>query len=197
MDIISLVGGVIGGAISASGLTIFFAKSIKERWLESVKAAYAVELESIKAKLDQGNYVTKAQYDLELNSYKDLWIALADLRTVAGSVVGVDFFYSRDTNPTGRKDAKHRAMQALRDAHNKAVQTVDHMAPFYDKEIQNKSRAVVHNSNTMVQHARDWAEDESALHWQVVESEIKKLGEIIEGLDAMIRDRLNSLRVIR
>jgi len=196
MDIPSLVGGVIGGAISATGIITFFAKSIKERWLESVKASYAVELESIKSRLDQGNYVTKAQYDLELGAYKDLWITLSDLRTHSRALFGIDFFYPKDSNPTGRDEAKKRSMAALKDAHNAAVQTSDHMAPFYAKEVQTKARAITFHSNSMVQHAREWAADESLLEWKIVKAEVETLSNLIEELDAMIRDRLTSLRVI-
>jgi hypothetical protein len=207
MDISSVIGGIIGGVISASGVAAFVANAAKERWMARVKAAYAVELESIKAelertklefqaKLDQGTYVTKAQYDLELGAYKDLWIALADLRTVARSVYGIDYFYSKVANPAGRALAKERAMQALKDAHNKAVQIVDHMAPFYAKEVQNKARGIASKSSATVQHAREWAEDESVERWKIVESEINDLSDLVEQLDGMIRERLTSLRVI-
>src|SRR5580700_77599 len=56
-------------------------------------------VEHLKTTLERGLYVTKAHYDLELESFKRLWAAVSDLRLKVRGFLGPDKF--RITTPEG------------------------------------------------------------------------------------------------
>ena len=90
MDVLNFVAGIVGGALGGSAFAGILVNTLKDRWMERVKANYASDLEQLKntlagnqaalqAQLNQGTHVTTAQYDLELTSYQALWEVQSNL----------------------------------------------------------------------------------------------------------------------
>jgi hypothetical protein len=205
MNIGSFIGSILGGVIGSSAIVLFVANLFKERWIERVKATYTTELEKMKgaiesehktlqSRLDQGLYVTKAQYDLELSAYKDLWIAMSELRNRARSILGIDFYDIPGTENNWRQEATARAIRAYTAAHNEAVSVSEKMAPFYEKQIQNASRSTTSASGLLVQELASWATSQAIGDWEKLTARIRLIADDVERIDDLIRQRLINIR---
>jgi hypothetical protein len=84
MNIWNFVAGVIGGTVGSSAIVLLIATTLKERWIERVRAGYAKELEGVKdlllreqkalqARVDRSVFVSKAQFDAEFNAMRDIF----------------------------------------------------------------------------------------------------------------------------
>lgn len=167
MDVTTLIGGIIGGALGGSAFAKFVIDAAKDRWMESVKAQSAAELErlkdtllstqkSLQARLDQGTHVTQAQYDLELASYKDLWTAMSELRERWRSLfVPYSFQVPGQENPWIAQ-ALDEAGKAVFAAHDAAVMVTGRLAPFYEKQIQTAARTITTESHMFLLKLNEW-----------------------------------------
>lgn len=96
------------------------------------------EIELLKDSLAQGAYVGRAQFDLEVNAYKELWAAVSDLRLRArafqlGNGASIDNNGEADTR--WHREAFPRLITEFTSAHNTSLLTCDKFAPFYPEEI--------------------------------------------------------------
>jgi hypothetical protein len=207
MNIESFIGSVLGGVIGSSAIFLFVANLFKDRWIERVRATYTTELEKMKgtieseqktlqSQLDQGVYVTKAQYDLELSAYKDLWIAMSELRNRARSILGIDFYDIPGTENNWRLEATARAIRSYTGAHNEAVSVSERMAPFYEKKIQQASRSTTSASGLLVQELASWATSQAIGEWEKVTARIRSIADDVESIDDLIRQRLINIRLL-
>ena len=167
MDLTSLIGGIIGGALGGSAFAKFVIDAAKERWMERVKAQSATELErlkdsmlstqkSLQARLDEGVHVTQAQYDLELASYKELWTAMSELRERWRSLfVPYSFQVPGQENPWIAQ-ALDEASKAVFAAHDAAVMVTGRLAPFYEKNIQTAARTITSESHMFLLKLNEW-----------------------------------------
>ncbi len=214
MNIWDFVGGLLGGAISSSAICLVVANLFKDRWIEKVKAGYAAELENIKdslttkqkalqAQLDHGNYVTQAQYDLELSSYKDIWGALSEIRIGARAFRGIQYYELFHPETSTQSDEAILAnafigtMTRFRTAHNDAVATTERVAPFYAKDVQRGTRSITFASGELINELTLFLNAAGTPEtWDAITARIELIAEYVETADELIRERLSSLRLL-
>ena len=84
MSICNIAWSVVGGAGSGLAAVAASLRPMKDRWMESVKASYAKDLEvfkdsllqeqrRIQALVERSIFVTRAQFDTEFNAMKDIF----------------------------------------------------------------------------------------------------------------------------
>ena len=207
MDLTSLIGSILGGALGGSALAKFVIDTAKERWMESVKAQSAAELEKLKdelqsaqkalqARLDHGTYVTHAQYDLELSAYQKLWDALSDLREQWRSLQGtlsMQDIFAQSPDFSAELETLAKAVVA---SNSTAVLVSGRLAPFYEKGIQTAARATTYESTALIVKLNEWNQSKSVPEPDEGMRRFQTILDGVETIDGLIRDRLSSLRLV-
>jgi hypothetical protein len=214
MDVANFIAGIIGGALGGSAFATILINTLKDRWMERVKANYAAELEQLKnslasnqaalqAQLDQGTHVTTAQYDLELSAYKDLWEKLSDLRERWRGIFNQGQLLSGEQGPHV-EDVLNKAFEEMCTAHDQAILVSGKFSPFYEKCIRDKARTVTLQSSEFQHRIKEWINSKSAptdeeLASRDAENSTRLVGiyNSVEDIDDLIRDRLTSLRIVK
>jgi hypothetical protein len=211
MDIPNLIGGILAGALSGtaiSAIAAFFANTAKERWIADVKAEYDKELEQLKAalasdqkklqaELDHGTYVTEAQYDLELSSYKEMWLAMSELRERWKALFGLVDNSSEFKAQFGDRAFTARVKKVdkdLSDAYDNAILVSERLAPFYEKSILEEARETTLCSQ---QFAMRLKQGTAPLSVDEMRSALNEIVLRVEHILGLIRDRLSSLRLLK
>lgn len=201
MDAMGVVASALGGALSSAlvsfGLFRWLADTTKERWLAAVRAEYDVRLETVKDQLGRLAHVSKAQWDLELSAYKDVWGAVGQLRNDCRSLVAVRNLPIPNpaTQEMYLKESFAHAMKAFHQAHNLAIISVDRHAPFYPESVKRLLRAVTAADMDVISFYaanHDWFSDD---WFQSLTRHIDLVTLRISQAEDAIRQRLSSIRV--
>ena len=157
-------------------------------------------VEQLKANLERGLYVSKAQYDLELESFKTLWRSLSDLRLKVRGFLAPDRIQL--STPEGEDLSwKFRALEgAIKDffaAHDCAVQIVLHQSPFYPEIIRKAAEKTFEIDLLIIRRLSKVDHTLMSESWL---SELRTLSANIDKqvyeVETLIRSRLESLRII-
>lgn len=156
-------------------------------------------LETLKANLVQGHSITKAQYDLELEAFRDVWSALHRVGTAARSIGGP--IQLKILTPEGeyegwRRGALAEATSDFRDAHNNAVRAINQHAPFYPVEIRQKALATFSTDIHLLNCLGTIDETHMTPTWfQPILEHTALLNSQVDLVEKLIRARLEMLRV--
>jgi len=131
-DVVSVVAAAIlsvGGAGAIMiGLSKFFGERIAERWLEDVKAGYARQLTLVQhgldqlskqnqAQLDHAVTVSRAQFEEEFRSLREIWKFIA--RSRAAVVAIVETKVPNDDTPEKKLERFFEARNEVAEAQKK------------------------------------------------------------------------------
>ncbi len=202
-----LVGGVLGGMLGGSALFGIVVSLLKDRWLKGVEARNSEALERVKdelqrdqktlqSRLDHGTYVTQAQYDLELSSYRDLWSALSELRERWRGLFNINSFRPASGDMTEFENAMKKAEVDLSTAHDAAVLVTGRLAPFYEKGIQVLAQQTADASGAFAHNIKTAAARGVPRPFEDNVRDLQALCDAIEAIDALIRTRLGKLRLL-
>lgn len=211
MDVMSFVGGVVGGIVGSSAVFPLVVSLLKDRWLAAVKAEYNKELELVKnslqsgqkklqAQIDHGSFVTQAQYDLELSIYKEMWDKLAALRTASVDLYAPAKFHLK--GPDGPVVGWQYKLllkngEAFGEAHNNALTVLYRSGPFVPENIYTSALDCTRLSYPILAVLTDASGDVLAESWyqslrQVQEPLVTNIDEVRE----LIRTRLAAMRIL-
>ncbi len=192
MDVYGLVGGMLGGVVASSALTPLVVSALRDRWMAKVKAGYEEEQKRLQAKLDQGNYVTQAQYDVEVSSYKDLFKALSELRVRWISY----FFQSGLAVPGSDNQWLTEAWKQVGAANDAAVLVSGCWSPFYEKDIHTAILEATSQSTMFIQVCIGWERGVGQASREEAETRLRAICEGVEKVDGLVRERLSRLRLL-
>lgn len=142
----SVIGGLLGGSVAAVALWKWLgdlmlgkiiererAKYAKE--IEALKAKYSQDIESYRARLDRSVFVTRAHFETEFEAYKNLFEGLAEVKfAILGTRPSMRLERQDETEEDKRKELAE-SLNLLVRAHNKTVNVVEHLNPFYPNDI--------------------------------------------------------------
>jgi hypothetical protein len=214
MDVLNFVAGIVGGALGGSAFAGILVNTLKDRWMERVKANYATDLEQLKntfagnqaalqAQLNQGTHVTTAQYDLELSSYQALWEVQSNLRESWKSLFAQSSFLAQ-AQGQHKNDVLEQATKDLGAANDQSVLVCGKLSPFYEKSIRDAARSVNQQSYEFLCRLNEWGNSPSTVTPEETasretEMNTRLIGILngVEHIDDLIRDRLTSLRIVK
>jgi hypothetical protein len=138
----NLVSAVLG-----SGLTIgvflrfgqeYFFKRLTKKYdqeMAALTARYNRELKRLETQLERSTFVTKAQFDTEFATYKEIFSALADMRRAIEATRPVLRLAPEDEKKEERDEETGARFMDLVLAHRRAATTVENARPFYEPSI--------------------------------------------------------------
>jgi hypothetical protein len=157
-------------------------------------------VEHLKTTLERGLYVTKAHYDLELESFKRLWAAVSDLRLKVRGFLGPDKF--RITTPMG-SDANWAAnafpglMKDFFAAHDTVVRAVTETSPFYPAAIRIAAERTFNLDLQIIKRIATLDIEPMSEPWLVEMRELSgQMDRHVHQVEELIRARLESLRIL-
>ena len=194
---INIASSTLLSSLCSLGIVKWTANATRDRWMAGVKAEYDEKLEKLKNDLDRGSYVSKAQWDLELNAYKDLWEAVGKLRNDCRSlIISRVILASRfDQEPEYLRMTFSAAIEAFHNAHNATILATDRHAPFYPQSIRNAIQEVTAEDMNLIKfYTSDggWFTD---AWFEILTSHVNRVSDLVAEAEAAIRARLNSVRV--
>jgi hypothetical protein len=157
-------------------------------------------VEQLKARLERGLYVTKAHYDLELESFRSLWTAVSRIQLKARAFIAPDKF--RIKTPEGEDlDWYVRAFPGVTkdflDEHNALVRAVTETAPFYPANIKKAAEAILDIDLQCIRRLSNIDGTEMSDQWfedfRTISGALDRQAHEVEQL---IRARLESLRIV-
>ena len=209
MDIYNFVGGVVGGVIGSSAIAAFVGKfaltTVKERWLEGVRAESAQALEKVKdsmereqktlqARLDFGTYANQAQYDLEFSSYKDIWVAMGELRERWRGLFFQSQIHFKDDET--KLAALTQAGTEVGVAHDKAVLVSERLALYCEKDIHTAARAATYASMVLMFSLQAQNEAQTVMSSEERDAQLTAIIERVDQIETLIRERQKSVRLL-
>lgn len=198
-EVLATVVSSVFLSIIGSGVVLRFAgAAMKDRWLKGGEAKYDRELEALKVQLERGSYVTKAQYDLELSSYRELWSSMALLRIHARALLIPRKVHIIDLDGT-KKHAQigQKLLHDFFESHNAAVRGIEAAAPFYQIEIKQIARLTSESCMDVINYLGDFSQPREDDDWYAgLEVYCGRISKDVGELESLIRERLSNLRVM-
>ena len=144
--------------------------------------------------------MTKAHYDLELDSFKTMWAALNDLRLKVRGFLGPDRFKIRipDGEPPDWYTSSYpRVLKDFFAAHDNIVKAVTMTSPFYPSAIGKTAQKAFDIDMAIIRVLQDLNIPPMSEQWF---AEIRQLSAAIDQqvheVEGLIRSRLENLRVL-
>lgn len=157
-------------------------------------------IERLKASLERGLYVTKAHYDLELESFRHIWAALNDLRLKVRAFLARDKF--KINTPDGETgDWYARAYPTvIKDffaAHDTVVRAITENSPFYPAEIRKPAERTLEIDLAIIGRISNIDGTEMSEPWFAQFRELSvAIDKKVDEIEGLIRERLNALRIV-
>jgi len=208
-----LMGGLLGGAVTGTGVVMGMGRWFGDVWLgrmlakqtaeyskqlEGEKAKYARELERLRAKIDKSIQVTRAQFDTEFSSFKQAFEAVAGVRIAMGSVRPQFSVEPENETREARLRRLSIRLKALVDAHDKAVEIVENLSPFYPENIYSLLMGGCLNAARLeIADIRTGGDATFSFAW--FQEGARRMDSFISSYDAAaraIRDRISTLSII-
>jgi hypothetical protein len=182
-------------------LSKFLAERAAERWFEGVKSKYAERLAHVEhelgqlgkrtqAHLDHAITVSRAQFEEEFRSLREVWKCVARSRAAATGIA--EGTVPLNDTPDQRMERFFEARNRLAVAQAELVQAIDNNSPFYPQEIyrvvdsfRTRTALELMRLRTTEPFHSDWYDARI-----VASSEILELA---ESVSASIRQRLGSI----
>ncbi len=138
----SLVVGGLGGW----GTVQVLSRYLGDRWLEGLKAKYSKDLEEFKATLerrqkkvqaeiDRSVFVTRAHFETEFQSMKDLFKILSEVFLKINGLRPVITFSSCEETETEKRERLAKRLQALTKSCDELTTTSTTLRPFYPSSL--------------------------------------------------------------
>jgi hypothetical protein len=160
------------------------------------------DVEQLKSALEKGSYVTKSHYDLELESFKEIWNAVSELRLRVRAFVARDEFGMKAPSETDVDDIIETLMQIIQDffsAHDNALRITMKSAPFYPESIRKAVEELFESDLRIIKDLKD-EHDKSPFTPAWIEKFrhfSKTVDDQVYRVETMIRSRLEDIRVVR
>lgn len=135
-----------GGGALVVGLSSWLGKVWANRILEDEKFLHQKELEHYKSEMvkrlnslnvnnEKALYISKSQYDMEFNIYKDIWAKLFDVIASTKSLYPI--YENVPTSQEKRKEYDDIKYKRFIDTYNDYIKTINYYAPFYRDDFYN------------------------------------------------------------
>ena len=156
----ALIGGGIGGAATVTALSRWLGdlwlgrilareKARYDKELEELRARYTQELTEhknalersknvLQARIDRSTFVTRAHFETEFEAYKKIFEDVAEVRLTMSAMHPILRVSPEGETREDRAKELSSDIRKLSEFHNKAVRTVENLAPFYPEEIFEK-----------------------------------------------------------
>jgi len=188
-----------------SQVSTFFAALLGSGLLSAIVTSWmnrkaSKSIEQLKSNLDRGLYVTKAHYDLELESFRSLWTALSRIQLKARAFIAPDKF--RIKTPEGESldwfmRAFPRVTKDFLDAHDVLLRAVTETAPFYPSEIKRAADKITAIDMEFVRRVSNIDGTEMSDEWfDEFRAMSGRLDNEANGVEQLIRERLELLRIV-
>lgn len=157
--------------------------------VESVKTAYATELERVRHSLARSDVYHRAQYEAEFGAYREIWEQLVPVhRAVLALRPSFDVGLAEGETEDQRK---YRRLDAFAKAFNAFTETVDKRRPFYPAPIASEL-------NSLIKLVRGEALDYqigpaggNSQYWQKAIDNSAAIGQHIDRVCDLVRQRLS------
>jgi Txe/YoeB family toxin of Txe-Axe toxin-antitoxin module len=161
--------------------------------VERVKVDYTAAIERLRSDLSRTAYVHRVQFDLEIQSYREVWQKAINLRrTTHGLRPLLDAAYAEgETEESRRKERLDRYSKAL----DEFIITVDENKPFYVQGVFEKLNAL---SRLTYGEAVDYGfqRSDDAEYWRRAGKNVEKINGLIDDICEAIRSRVSGLAVL-
>lgn len=192
-------------ATMPSNLVTFAATLLGSGALSSAISGYishrtSKSVERLKTTLDRGLYVTKAHYDLELESFKRLWAAVSDLGLKVRGFLGPDKF--RITTPEGSQanwvaTAYPGLIKDFFAAHDTVVRAVTETSPFYTADIRIAAEQAFNLDIVIISRISTFDLEPMSEPWLAEMRDLSdEMDAQVQKVENLIRARLESLRIL-
>jgi hypothetical protein len=157
-------------------------------------------VERLKMALERGLYVTKAHYDLELESFKQIWAAFSSLSLKARAFIAPDKF--KINTPDGEigdwySKAYPRVAKDFFDAHDTALRIVTEYSPFYPSGIRQIAEQIFVIDLQIVSHVSKLDGSELSEPWFEKFRQLSgAIDKRVREIEELIRERLDTLRIV-
>jgi hypothetical protein len=158
------------------------------------------DIETLKANLDKGVYITKSHYDLELTGFRQLWevVSSHDIKARSLMMPNEINIITPDGSLDGwKKEAAIEATTAFISSHNKVFETSRLLVPFYPESITNLVMDLLVIDDQIVKRLATFDDTYYTATWYEELQELtNKVHSKIAELEKLIRQRLEILRVM-
>lgn len=203
-----LIAGALGGSIAIAGLwrwlgDVMLGKIIegeKARYtkeLEGLKAKFAHELETYRARLDRAVFVTRAQFEVELDAYKRVFEGLGEVRLAIGGTRPMIGVSAADETREEKLKRLAERLDVLIEAHDRTLKIIEHLSPFYPRDICNKLNECLTAARGEILDIQTGGDETFTLGWY--EEGQRRLDAFYPAYNAAteaIRDRISVMAII-
>jgi hypothetical protein len=143
----------------------------------------------------------KAHYDLELESFRRMWVALNDLRLKVRAFIAKDRFTINTQDGETSDDWYARAYpNVVKDffaAHDTVVRAVTENSPFYPADIRKSAEQTFDIDLAIIRRISNIDDTEMSEAWFAEFRELSgAIDKKVHEIDGLIRERLNTLRIV-
>lgn len=160
--------------------------------VEAVKTENAAALAQLKGALDRTLHVHKAQFDVELKSYKAIWAAVVNVRSAVLQLRPIMDF--KPSEPTARKEEEQRRVAEYGRARDAFMSAVLKWQPFYADDVYSTLETA---RNIIEMEFFDFQDTErnKGEYWKEQRQNADTIVTSCKAIMRAIRDRLRSLTV--
>jgi hypothetical protein len=200
----SLVVGGLGGWGTVQGLS----KHLGDRWLEGLKAKYSRELEEFKATLekkqkkvqaeiDTSVFVTRAHFETEFQSMKDLFRVLGDVFLNINGLRPMVSVEPPEEEDTARQRRLSERLQVLTKSYDELVTISTALRPFYPSNLYAVVEECLRAAYSEITDVRTAGNKTFTNEWfQDGKKNQTRYSIAYENAAQMIRERIEALAII-
>ncbi len=203
-----IFGGAVGGSAAVVGLSrwlgdVWLARFVErerakyQREIEELKAHFAQEIERYRAKLDRSIFVTRAHFETELAAYKKVFEGLGEVRLAISGTRPMMGVSPQDESRENKLTRLAERLTALIEAHDKTVKIIEHLSPFYPRDIYLKLGECLTAARGEILDIQTGGDETFTFAWY--EEGQKRLDVFFPAYNAVteaIRHRISTLAVI-
>lgn len=160
--------------------------------LESLKSDLAATNERLRAELSHSVHVTQAQFDLELQIYRDIWAALFPVRNQTYALRPMlDSFDPSES----QEDRMKRRLKDFGQAFNPASTVLENNRPFIPPDIYASFREILTLCRTEAIEYQHRDPNEMKEYWHSARRNQEQMQNLIDATCASIQKRLSESTV--
>jgi len=204
-----IVGGGVSGIVAVSGASRWLgdfwlgrllekekAKYTKE--IEKLKAGFAQELEHYRAQLDRSTFVTRAHFEVELESYKQVFEGLGEIRlAIQRTRPLMEVVTAPQPSQQERLASLVERLNDLANAQNKTVLVIEKLSPFYPRDIYLKLEACLAVVRREILDIKTSGGTMFSSEWyDIGQQRLDAFFPLYNGVTEAIRERIATLAIV-
>jgi len=204
-----IVGGGVSGIVAVSAASRWLgdfwlgrllekekAKYTKE--IEELKARFAQELEHYRAQLDRSTFVTRAHFEVELESYKQVFEGLGEIRlAIQRTRPLMEVVTAPQPSQQERLASLVERLNDLANAQNKTVLVIEKLSPFYPRDIYLKLEACLAVVRREILDIKTSGGTMFSSEWyDIGQQRLDAFFPLYNGVTEAIRERIATLAIV-